>query len=705
MSPIDRPTFSTRSALLASAATLAVALVVYVRTLYTTVPGPDSGELIAVARTLGVAHPPGYPLYTLLAHAFGTWMPGGSWAWKLNLMSALLHSATAALICAAVCRLTAQPVAGVAAGLALAFSRAFWKGALAAEVFPLNDLMASLLWLGFVALLGHAGLLPSVSDPRKGSGAARRWPPALMLLASAAIPAHHHSLILLAVPLDLLALALLVLPEAQLARWLPGYRRPYRLGPAQLAIGFALVLIGLAPLAYLPWAASRNPILDWGHPDTAARFFAHLLRAEYGTFSLAAAGPTPAADVHHGALYLRSIPTQFAWVGALFAIAGLFVLVRSAWPGRRDGSGAARVLLLGVIGIALLQWLFLGRVPFSSQLAYFRGVVERFYMLPNLTVAVLAGCGLAAILPVVPSSARRGTGVALALLAGAAPLLVHFKTLDERGNTFVEDLGRNVLASLPRDPVLFSLGDIFHNTLTYLTVVEGERADVVFVDEFLLTRSWYVQSLRRSHPGLLPPFTAGAEPDSDRYTGDSLSANVHWIDHLYGRRPLGFTGLIDRSFAARYEMIGRGLVMVPVPIGGSPGALERARDAAGLLEAFRLDSFFRRQDPWSVEAESRPRISRFVTGACLLLAEPEARTLTRAEYPGLAKLALFLDRYDREEPAPDPELLRAAALLHAFHPEFRDVARARDELHRYLATGPVGPQADGARRLLGRIER
>ncbi|HLF82731.1 MAG TPA: DUF2723 domain-containing protein, partial [Blastocatellia bacterium] len=42
-------------------------LVVYTRTLAPTVTLVDSGELIVAARSLGVAHPPGFPLYVLLA--------------------------------------------------------------------------------------------------------------------------------------------------------------------------------------------------------------------------------------------------------------------------------------------------------------------------------------------------------------------------------------------------------------------------------------------------------------------------------------------------------------------------------------------------------------------------------------------------------------------------------------------------------------
>ena len=67
----------------------AVALVLYLVTLAPTVATGDSGELAAVAATLGLAHPPGYPTFTLLGHLF-TWLPFGDPAYRVNLLSAVL---------------------------------------------------------------------------------------------------------------------------------------------------------------------------------------------------------------------------------------------------------------------------------------------------------------------------------------------------------------------------------------------------------------------------------------------------------------------------------------------------------------------------------------------------------------------------------------------------------------------------------------
>ena len=154
-------------------------LAVYLRTLAPTVVGGDSGELIAVAATLGVAHPPGYPLYTLLAHAF-TWLPFGGVALRVNLLSAVCGALAAALVCRAVRRATGEPWGGVLAAGALAFSPLVWPYAVTAEVFPLNDLFVAALALCVVEVerAGAArGPSPRPGRVRAPRGARGREPP------------------------------------------------------------------------------------------------------------------------------------------------------------------------------------------------------------------------------------------------------------------------------------------------------------------------------------------------------------------------------------------------------------------------------------------------------------------------------------------------------------------------------------------------
>ena len=132
---------------LAAAALGVAVLAIYVRTLAPTVAGGDSGELITVAHTLGVAHPPGYPLYTLLAKLF-TLLPAGTIAWRVNLFSAVCGAGAATILFLAVARWSGSLWAGLASASLFAFSPRVWPHSVTAEVFALNNVfLAGLVYL------------------------------------------------------------------------------------------------------------------------------------------------------------------------------------------------------------------------------------------------------------------------------------------------------------------------------------------------------------------------------------------------------------------------------------------------------------------------------------------------------------------------------------------------------------------------------
>ena len=72
-----------------------VVLAIYVLTLAPSVTFWDAGEFIAAARTLGIPHPPGTPLFVLMAHVWGMLVPVGEFAARTNLLSAIFSAAGA----------------------------------------------------------------------------------------------------------------------------------------------------------------------------------------------------------------------------------------------------------------------------------------------------------------------------------------------------------------------------------------------------------------------------------------------------------------------------------------------------------------------------------------------------------------------------------------------------------------------------------
>ncbi len=74
--------------------------IVYIRTCSPTVTGGDNGELITAAYVLGVAHPPGYPLWTMLAALVIRLLEFTQWdvAYRVNLISTVFGGMAAAFL-------------------------------------------------------------------------------------------------------------------------------------------------------------------------------------------------------------------------------------------------------------------------------------------------------------------------------------------------------------------------------------------------------------------------------------------------------------------------------------------------------------------------------------------------------------------------------------------------------------------------------
>ena len=128
-------------------------LLIYVSTLYASAAGGDASEFAFVACDHSIAHPPGYPTFTMLASVgtdlfrgeyFGTRGP----AWGANFISAVAGAGCAATLYIAIVtasgdattdRLTVHASAALGSGL-LALQRNVWLNTIQSEVFGLNKL-------------------------------------------------------------------------------------------------------------------------------------------------------------------------------------------------------------------------------------------------------------------------------------------------------------------------------------------------------------------------------------------------------------------------------------------------------------------------------------------------------------------------------------------------------------------------------------
>ena len=429
-------------------------LVLYWRTLMPDVGYWDTAEFQAIGPVLGIAHPTGYPAYTLLAwFASVVLQPFGNEALRANLLSAIVVAIGTGLVATTVTRVTGRAIVGIATGLALAVSSEAWAIGLRADPHALHLMFAALLLFLLV-----------VWQDRVAAGApAGRWLFAAAVAFGASLA--NHALTILLAP-GIAIFVLLVQPRIVL-NW--------RLILACLA---GLVVTTVVLYAYLPIRASMDPPLNYAKPQTWEAFryvvFAEQFR---GTFR-------PLPDLFDA---LRQIGAETFEQLGLFALLAPIGVVVSAW--RRP----ALMLLLSAWFV--VNWYF--------ALGYVNADIGRYYLVPILAAAVFGGLGAAAIIDGIAAllsrsqagraggDASRSPSAGLALTAIAAIVLIvptlwavptRFDRLDASDDVGAREWLMSVTGALPEDAVVVSWWS-YSTTLWYGQFVEHLRPDVTVIDD------------------------------------------------------------------------------------------------------------------------------------------------------------------------------------------------------------------------------
>ncbi len=128
----------------------AVFLALYVVTLAPDVLPADNGEFQWIAAQLGVAHPPGFTLYTMLSYLAARIPIGSSAAYRVNLFSAFVGAATLFLIFKAVYDLTKSKVAAITAVLTLGTATTYWAQSTIANIRSLTGFFTALFLFSLI---------------------------------------------------------------------------------------------------------------------------------------------------------------------------------------------------------------------------------------------------------------------------------------------------------------------------------------------------------------------------------------------------------------------------------------------------------------------------------------------------------------------------------------------------------------------------
>jgi hypothetical protein len=411
----------------------------------------DSLEFHVVLPTLGITHPSGYPLYTLVGWLVAGLPPFGEPAGRINLLSAALAAAAVAVLFLVARKFAGSRPAALVAAVIFALSPTWWSQATVAEVYALHGLLVAVFIYGLLRWEEAR----AARSRAAATDAWLRWAALTLGLGMA-----HHRMIALMLPAALVFIfwtdpALLRQPR----RWI------------------APLLLALAPLLlylYLPIRGAAVSSLDGTYEPTLRGTVDWVLARGYSIFLTGNPFNIDRRWTDYVALVLAEL-------GALTVIAAIFGISRAFAYHRRR---AVFLLLATLTQIAFA-------VSYKVQ------DVAVFFIPAFMLLCVWAAWGLAAIFD---QMAQRGAhaGRAAHLPPKWMPALLTLWMLpvavvmlfepvreavrewperNRRDDRQVYELGRDMIGSAEEGGRIIGLGGEV-TLVRYFRDVLGERADL-----------------------------------------------------------------------------------------------------------------------------------------------------------------------------------------------------------------------------------
>jgi tetratricopeptide (TPR) repeat protein len=546
-----------------------VALVTYWSTVMPNIGLNDDGEMATAALHFGVMHPSGYPLWTILAGLWSHLIPFGNGSWKINLFSGFCTALSAGAF--SLVSLNATRWLGIARTPATFLSSAVtlvfvwvnpvWshavvgKGLYALHVCLMMALILvtyvwirrphwknAFVWSVFIFCLGmsnHHMTLAMAFLPLLVIlllHAELFWEyfvysliiAALLYLGFAWLSTDQFHALAMKAAVRLLyvvagAFLLLVLARRKLTEWRRGL------------LLVAAVFLGLLPYAYMPFASSTNPPMNWGYCSTSEGFFYAINRSQYwGTLADQLQGSVgklmgvPPLEKPKGPkapdeetplqsfagyckVFWQVLARNLSPFPILTALAGLALF----WRLPREQRIWFYLLVIGFCLSAFLQ-------PLSYNNGYDNAGWDMQYQYQSLGYGffvMLAGFGLA-ILYAALRERFPGAGWARTLLSGAAAgaalytFVVSLPNSSQRGHWFGWMYGHDMLADLPRDSFVFGGTDPGRFVPTYMVFGESfekskrdpsfDRRDLYIVTQNALADTFYNRYIRSHYTNERP---------------------------------------------------------------------------------------------------------------------------------------------------------------------------------------------------------
>lgn len=438
-----------------------IPFIIYVATLAPTVMFIDSGELKTAAYNLAIAHPTGYPLFTIVGKVL-SFFPIGEPAYILNFMFALVTSIGCFVFYNFILLLfkhlkkdytgneNLYKTISLAGTLTLAFSGIFWDSANHADVFGLQILIICTLLYIFTK-----AILISETNPVMSSN--------YFLLFAFLLGlgfGNHLSLIFMGVGLIYLYFATFGFNQISFKRL--------------LIMGIPFI-IGLTIYLYLP-IRSPNTVSNWGNPHTWSGFMGHISGRQFSVWMFSGSENMK----KQFEFFLGMYPKEFVYFPLLIAIPGILSLFK---------------LHKKIFYCTALLFVF--NVIYAINYDIYD--IDHYFLLAFITTAIWISFGFDKLLPLISKNYKK-----ISLVILTIPILVllnNYARYDKSNDYTVQEYTFNVFETAPENSIIYSAQwDFFVAASYYYQYVKNIRPDLVIIDKELLRKSWYLDYVRDHYP-------------------------------------------------------------------------------------------------------------------------------------------------------------------------------------------------------------
>jgi hypothetical protein len=467
-----------------------VAICGYLLTLNSALFRNDSPETIVGCVTLGVTHPPGYPLFNLMGKCFNVFAVGNP-AFTYNFMASLLAAIGACLLCINLWTFfsktealnsfkssfpTIKYFACFIASLSFAFSNGYWGNAIAAKggiyifqiilelvfllffqvaVFKEKITLSDFYFLFFLMLLGGVN----------------HWPSQILLLP---------------------AIFLLFVFQARSFT-----KKNHLLKTTITCLTFSLIVFSL--YLYLPLRAHLYPILNFDAPYTCDRFIKSVLRSDYTKTEIMSPNHTFfLMELSQKSIYIsQHLFDEFNFSAYIFMATGVFYL-------NKVNKKITLFFLILLLTVIMTNLFYLQVTPIEFW------HMDDHLLSSNWIFGMLIGTGIYTSLTLLvqfkrPTFKQVPQITLLMICFSLIPFtfIQNFSDNNQKNAFLYYGYGLAALKSMPKNTLYFAESDYDSFSTLYLKTVLNKRPDIHLLMTLFTDKPYERELISKTDPTLL----------------------------------------------------------------------------------------------------------------------------------------------------------------------------------------------------------